>query len=82
MSYMTIKYYLILSLLYSRHVFPWKTSAVEVNLSNSVWKIFSKPTSDSTCSSPIHTVASSSALIQNDRYYYSILNIYILLMNI
>ncbi|CAH2006064.1 unnamed protein product [Acanthoscelides obtectus] len=48
---------------FSKHVFSWKTP--DVTTSNPVWKLFGK--SSNYASSPIHHVASSSALIQLER---------------
>nr|CAI5840704.1 unnamed protein product [Callosobruchus analis] len=48
---------------FSKHVFSWKSP--DVTASGTVWKIFGKSTNYS--SSPVHHVASSSALIQLER---------------
>ncbi|CAG9829174.1 unnamed protein product [Diabrotica balteata] len=52
---------------FSKHVFTWKGTSNEPVISGSVWKIFSKQPSQSVHVSPVHGVASSSALIQHER---------------
>ncbi|CAH1115381.1 unnamed protein product [Psylliodes chrysocephalus] len=53
---------------FSKHIFTWKGASTEPTPGTSVWKIFSKqPNDDSAPVSPIHVVASSSALIQHER---------------
>jgi hypothetical protein len=51
----------------SRNVFSWKSSSAASG-SSSVWKLFGKSGKDSSTSSPLHVVASSTALIQHPRY--------------
>ncbi|XP_056633611.1 TBC1 domain family member 12-like isoform X1 [Diorhabda sublineata] len=48
----------------SKHVFTWKVSTEPTS---SVWKIFSKQPNANDNISPVHVVASSSALIQHER---------------
>ncbi|KAJ8962460.1 hypothetical protein NQ314_005722 [Rhamnusium bicolor] len=50
---------------FTRNVFSWKSGTNEA--SGSVWKLFSKNFNESLSNSPIHVVASSSALIQHER---------------
>ncbi|KAJ8981384.1 hypothetical protein NQ317_002578 [Molorchus minor] len=50
-----------------RNVFSWKTGAHEFSASSKVWKIFSKYSNANVSTSPVHVVASSSALIQHER---------------
>ncbi|XP_023021601.1 TBC1 domain family member 12 [Leptinotarsa decemlineata] len=53
---------------FSKHVFSWKGSSNEpAHFSSNVWNIFNKQSIQSLPSSPVNVVASSSALIQNER---------------
>ncbi|XP_008190632.2 TBC1 domain family member 12 [Tribolium castaneum] len=56
-----------LSNFFSRNVFSSWKSGSGTNASSSVWKLFSKTAKSSISSSPLHGVASSTALIQHPR---------------
>ncbi|KAJ8936046.1 hypothetical protein NQ318_018395 [Aromia moschata] len=53
---------------FSKNVFSWKSGSHDLNSTGGrVWKLFSKHSDNDVSTSPIHVIASSSALIQHER---------------